>query len=65
MFPILHPIFPDGLYVLISCASPLIAMWDKNIQNGVILSKKILENPFINIERGKGIKLPEFFVEKR
>jgi predicted Fe-Mo cluster-binding NifX family protein len=33
------------------------------MSDGVILSQKILENPFSKMEKGRGIKLAEFLVE--
>ncbi|MDI6917994.1 MAG: cation diffusion facilitator family transporter, partial [Thermoplasmatales archaeon] len=44
--------------------APFIALWDKKISDGVILSQKILENPFSKMEKGKGIRLAELLVEK-
>jgi len=44
--------------------APYIALWDKRISDGMALSQEILENPFFNLEKGKGIMLAEFLVEK-
>lgn len=45
-------------------SAPFIALWDKKILNGVILSQDILENPFLEMEKGKGIKLAELLVKR-
>ncbi len=44
--------------------APFIALWDKRVSDGVILHQEILENLFLDIEKGKGIRLAEFLVEK-
>ncbi|MFZ6017723.1 MAG: iron-sulfur cluster assembly scaffold protein [Nitrospirota bacterium] len=44
-------------------SSPFIALWDKRISDGKVISQEILENPFLEMEKGKGIKLAEFLVE--
>ncbi|MEW6215563.1 MAG: cation diffusion facilitator family transporter, partial [Nitrospirota bacterium] len=44
-------------------SAPFIALWDKSISNGKVISQEILENPFLEMEKGKGIKLAEFLVE--
>lgn len=45
-------------------SAPCIALWDKRISDGMVLSQEIMENPFLNSEKGKGIRLAEFLVEK-
>jgi cation diffusion facilitator family transporter len=45
-------------------SAPYIALLNKRISDGMVLSQEILENPFLNIEKGKGIRLAEFLVEK-
>jgi predicted Fe-Mo cluster-binding NifX family protein len=42
--------------------APFIAIWDARISDGAVVSQKILENPFSQLEKGKGIKLAEFLV---
>jgi cation diffusion facilitator family transporter len=44
--------------------APYIALWDKKISDNTFLNREILQNPFINIIKGKGIKLAEFLVHK-
>jgi cation diffusion facilitator family transporter len=44
--------------------APFIALWDKGVSDGMILHQEILENLFLAIEKGKGIRLAEFLVEK-
>ncbi len=45
-------------------SSPLIALWDERISDKTIISQEVLENPFSEMEKGKGIKLAEFLAEK-
>jgi len=45
-------------------SAPFIALWDKRVSDGMVLSQEILENPFLDIEKGKGIRLAEFLVGK-
>jgi cation diffusion facilitator family transporter len=45
-------------------SAPFIAVWNRRISDGAIFSQAVLENPFLTIEKGKGIKLAEFLVEK-
>jgi cation diffusion facilitator family transporter len=42
--------------------APLIAIWDKRISDGAVVSQEILENSFSQLEKKKGIKLAEFLV---
>jgi cation diffusion facilitator family transporter len=44
--------------------APFIALCDKKISNGVVVSQEVVENPFVKIEKGKGVKLAEFLVER-
>ena len=44
--------------------APFIALWDKRVSEGTVSTPEILENPYFNLEKGKGIKLAEFLVEK-
>jgi cation diffusion facilitator family transporter len=44
-------------------SAPYIAFWNKNFSNGTVMSPEVMENPFVNMERGKGIKLAEFLIE--
>ncbi len=46
-------------------SAPLIALWDERISDKTIISREVLENPFPEMEKGKGIRLAEFLVEKR
>jgi len=45
-------------------SAPLIALWDERISDKTIISREVLENPFLEMEKGKGIKLAEFLAEK-
>lgn len=45
-------------------SAPFIALWERRLSDGSIISREILENPFINEEKGKGIKLAELLIEK-
>ncbi len=45
-------------------SAPFIALWDKRNSNGVIMSQEVLENPFLGIEKGKGIRLAELLIER-
>jgi cation diffusion facilitator family transporter len=42
--------------------APLIVLWDERISDGVVVSHESLENPFVQLEKGKGIKLAELLV---
>jgi cation diffusion facilitator family transporter len=42
--------------------APFIALWDIRISDGAVTSRKIMENPFLGVEKGKGIRLAEFLV---
>jgi cation diffusion facilitator family transporter len=44
-------------------SAPMIGIWAENISDGNVLSHEILDNPFLQMEKGKGIKLAEFLVE--
>ena len=45
-------------------SAPFVGVWNKRIDEDAILSQQILDNPFLHTEKGKGIKLAEFLVEK-
>jgi predicted Fe-Mo cluster-binding NifX family protein len=42
--------------------APFIALWDKGL-DGTVSTPEVLDNPFLNLEKGKGIKLAELLVE--
>lgn len=44
--------------------APLVALWDKSISHKKIIRQEIHENPYIDIVKGKGIKLAEFLVQQ-
>jgi cation diffusion facilitator family transporter len=44
--------------------APYIAMATKHLQTGEVLGQKIIENPFVSQDTGKGITLSEFLVEQ-
>jgi cation diffusion facilitator family transporter len=46
-------------------AAPFVALWEKKTADGEVLSREILENSFIAMEKGKGIKLAEFLAERK
>ena len=39
--------------------APLIALWDERISDGAVVYQEFLKNPFVQLEKGKGIKLAE------
>ena len=41
-----------------------IALWDKNVSDDVIVNEEVIENPFLKLEKGKGIKVAELLVDK-
>jgi cation diffusion facilitator family transporter len=41
-------------------AAPLVALWDRDESQGVVLSRDIVGNPFTGLDKGKGIRLAEF-----
>jgi cation diffusion facilitator family transporter len=45
-------------------SAPFIGIWNMNINNRDIMLQQVLENPFLQMEKGKGIKLAEFLIEK-
>ncbi|MBE0425903.1 MAG: cation diffusion facilitator family transporter [Nitrospirae bacterium] len=45
-------------------SAPFIALWDKKILKDVLLNQEVFGNPFLDLEKGKGIRLAEFLVEK-
>jgi cation diffusion facilitator family transporter len=44
--------------------APLIAIWDKRVYDSAVLSQDIMENAYLHLEKGKGIKLAELLIEK-
>ncbi len=46
-------------------SAPFIAVWEEKASRGPVISQDILENHFIHIEKGKGIKLAEYLVAKK
>jgi cation diffusion facilitator family transporter len=42
-----------------------VAFWNKRTADGATISREILENPYSEIEKGKGIKLAEFLVARK
>ena len=45
-------------------SAPFIGIWDIRVSDSVMLFQEIIENPFINLEKGKGIKLAELLIGK-
>jgi cation diffusion facilitator family transporter len=46
-------------------SAPLIVFWTEGISDGKVLSREILDNPFLHMEKGKGIRLAEYLVERK
>jgi predicted Fe-Mo cluster-binding NifX family protein len=46
-------------------AAPLVALWDRDEVQGVVLSREIVANPFTSLDKGKGIRLAEFLAAQR
>jgi cation diffusion facilitator family transporter len=42
--------------------APFVALWDIRISDCAVMSRTTMENPFLSIEKGKGIRLAEFLV---
>jgi len=45
--------------------APLIALWDKRVSDGAVISQEIRDNPFAELEKGKGIRLAEFLATRK
>jgi predicted Fe-Mo cluster-binding NifX family protein len=45
-------------------SAPFIGIWDIRLSDPVMLFQEIIENPFMNLEKGKGIKLAELLIGK-
>ena len=45
-------------------SAPFICIWDIRLSDSVMLFQEIIENPFMNLEKGKGIKLAELLIDK-
>jgi cation diffusion facilitator family transporter len=45
-------------------SAPFIALWDERVSDGTLLSSETLENTFQHIEKGKGIGMAQFLVER-
>jgi cation diffusion facilitator family transporter len=43
--------------------APFIALWDKRL-DGTVSTTEVLENPFLELEKGKGIELAQLLVKK-
>lgn len=55
----------DGLISDHFGAAPFLALWEKRTADGELLSREILENPFMATEKAKGIRLAEFLAGRR
>ena len=44
--------------------APFIALWDKRL-HGTVSTPEVLENPFLSLEKGKGIQLAAFLVTRQ
>lgn len=44
--------------------APYIALWNKRVMDNTVISTEVIKNPFVTLEKGKGIKLAEFIIEK-
>lgn len=45
-------------------SSPYIAIWDERLSDREVVSTETAENPYSGAEKGKGLRLAEFLVEK-
>jgi cation diffusion facilitator family transporter len=54
----------DGLISEHFGSAPFIGIWDMRVSDSVMLSQEIIENPFTDLEKGKGIKLAELLIDK-
>jgi cation diffusion facilitator family transporter len=45
-------------------SAPFIGIWSKSNNDGDIISQQVLDNPSLQMEKGKGIKLAEVLAEK-
>jgi predicted Fe-Mo cluster-binding NifX family protein len=43
--------------------APFISLWDKRL-DGTVLTTEVLENPFLDLEKGRGIELAQLLVKK-
>jgi cation diffusion facilitator family transporter len=46
-------------------SAPFISIWDTRVSDSEILSQEIIANPFMEMEKGKGIKLAELLIDKK
>jgi predicted Fe-Mo cluster-binding NifX family protein len=46
-------------------SAPLVAIWEKDEPDGSLRSQEILDNPFAELEKGKGRELAKFLVQQR
>jgi hypothetical protein len=44
--------------------APFIALWDKKVSDGTVSDPVVLDNRFTGLEKGKGMGLAEFLVER-
>jgi len=44
--------------------APFIAIWDERLKNGSKIAQDVIHNPFLEMEKGKGIKLAELLVDR-
>jgi cation diffusion facilitator family transporter len=45
-------------------SAPFIALWDERVPDGTLLSSETLENTFQHVEKGKGIGMAQFLVDR-
>lgn len=45
-------------------SAPLMGIWDRRVCDSTMLHRDIIENPFMHLEKGKGIKLAELLIDK-
>jgi len=45
-------------------SAPFIGIWDIRVSGPEMSSHEIIENPFMNLDKGKGIKLAELLIER-
>lgn len=55
----------DGAMSMHFGAAPFIAIWEKRVTDGVVLTHETIENPYVAVEKGKGIKLAELLADRQ
>ena len=45
-------------------SAPFVGIWDTKVSDSAIMSREVIDNPFVDMEKGKGIKLAELLIDK-